>query len=118
MTDQGLTPAAQIAVLLLVAVVALVVGLRLLRRPARRRMVLDTELPAGEGFASTPAADRAWFGKRGLAASPLRPAGIAEIEGERVDVVSDGEFIETGEPITVVRVDGNRIVVRRLRRVG
>jgi len=32
-----------------------------------------------------------------------------------VDVVSDGEFIDAGEPITVARVDGNRIVVRRLR---
>ena len=48
--------------------------------------------------------------------SLLRPAGIAEIEGERVDVVSDGEFIEAGDSIAVVRVDGNRIVVRRLRR--
>jgi hypothetical protein len=31
-----------------------------------------------------------------------------------VDVVSDGEFIDAGESITVVRVDSNRIVVRRL----
>jgi membrane-bound serine protease (ClpP class) len=45
--------------------------------------------------------------------SPLRPAGIADLEGQRVDVVSDGEFIEVGASITVVRVDGNRIVVRR-----
>jgi membrane-bound serine protease (ClpP class) len=117
-TDQALTPAGQIAVLLVVVVVALAVVLRLLRRPTRRRIVLETDLPAEEGFASAPTADRAWFGKRGLAASPLRPAGIAEIEGERVDVVSDGEFIDAGEPITVVRVDGNRIVVRRLRRPG
>jgi membrane-bound serine protease (ClpP class) len=118
-TDAGLTPAVQIAVLLVVVIVALAVVLRVRRRrPSPRRLVLDTELPAGEGFASTPETDLAWFGKRGTAASSLRPAGIAEIEGERVDVVSDGEFIEPGEPITVVRIDGNRIVVRRLRRTG
>jgi membrane-bound ClpP family serine protease len=37
------------------------------------------------------------------------------IDGERVDVVSDGEFIDVGMPIFVTRVDGNRIVVRRQR---
>lgn len=117
MTDQGLTPLAQIALVLLVAVVALVLVFGVLRRrPSEHRLVLDTELPADRGFASAPEADRAWFGKRGTAASPLRPAGIADIEGERIDVVSDGEFIRAGEPITVVRVEGNRIVVRRLRR--
>ena len=47
--------------------------------------------------------------------SPLRPSGIADVEGERVDVVSDGEFIEAGAQIVVSRVDGNRIVVRRRR---
>jgi len=118
-TDQGLTPLVQIAVSLLVVGVAIAVAIRVLRRrPTRRRLVLDTELGAEEGFASAPEADRAWLGKRGTAASSLRPAGIADIEGERVDVVSDGEFIEPGEPIVVVRVDGNRIVVRRLRRTG
>lgn len=119
MTDLALAASTGIAVVLLVVVVALLVVLRRRRRrPRHRRLVLDTELPAGEGFASAPEADRAWLGKRGTAASPLRPAGIADIEGERVDVVSDGEFLEPGEPITVVRVDGNRIVVRRLRHAG
>ena len=45
--------------------------------------------------------------------SALRPAGIADIGGARVDVVSDGEFIEPGAAVQVVRVDGNRVVVRR-----
>jgi membrane-bound serine protease (ClpP class) len=54
-----------------------------------------------------------WLGKSGTALSPLRPAGIAEIEGERVDVVSDGGFVDSGASIIVSRVDGNRIVVRR-----
>jgi membrane-bound serine protease (ClpP class) len=45
----------------------------------------------------------------------LRPAGIAEIDGERIDVISDGEFINPGENIVVTRIDGNRIVVRHQR---
>jgi membrane-bound serine protease (ClpP class) len=44
--------------------------------------------------------------------SPLRPAGIADIDGKRVDVVSQGEWIDAGAPIDIMRVDGNRIVVR------
>ena len=111
-----LTAVGRVAVSLLGAIVASLVMLRFFPRlPFGRRLVLETELAAGQGFASAPEADRAWLGKRGTAASTLRPAGIADIEGERVDVVSDGEFIDAGEPITVVRVDGNRIVVRRLR---
>jgi membrane-bound serine protease (ClpP class) len=85
------------------------------RRLTRQGLVLDTELAAREGYASAPETDQAWLGKRGTAVSPLRPAGIADLEGERVDVVSEGEYIAAGAPITVIRVEGNRIVVRRLR---
>ncbi|MGE3176984.1 MAG: NfeD family protein, partial [Vicinamibacterales bacterium] len=48
--------------------------------------------------------------------SPLRPAGLATFDGERVDVVSDGDFVPAGAGIEVVRVTGNRIVVRETRR--
>jgi membrane-bound serine protease (ClpP class) len=104
----------RVAVSLLLAIAASLALLRFLPRlPGGRRLVLETELTAAEGFASAPETDRAWLGQRGTAVSPLRPAGIADLEGQRVDVVSDGEFIEAGASITVVRVDGNRIVVRR-----
>jgi len=107
----------RVAVSLLLAIAASLAVLRFLPRlPFGRRLILETALTAREGFASAPETDRAWLGKRGTAAAPLRPAGIADIEGERVDVVSDGDFIDGGDPITVVRVDGNRIVVRRLPR--
>jgi membrane-bound serine protease (ClpP class) len=83
------------------------------RLPFGRRLVLDTGMDTRAGYASAPETDLKWVGKRGMAATPLRPAGIADLEGERVDVVSQGEYIETDAPIEVVRVDGNRIVVRR-----
>lgn len=85
------------------------------RLPFGRQLILETGLAAGEGYASAPESDNRWLGKSGTAGSPLRPAGIAVIDGERVDVVSDGEFIDVGMPIFVTRVDGNRIVVRRQR---
>ena len=101
---------------LLFAAAASLLLLRYLPRlPFGRRLILDTGLSAGEGYASAPEEDRSWLGKSGTTLTPLRPAGIADIGGQRVDVVSDGEFVESGAPITVSRVDGNRIVVRRQR---
>jgi membrane-bound serine protease (ClpP class) len=104
----------QVVFSLLAALIVSLFTLKYLPRlPFGRQLILDTELPTGEGFVSAPQSDLTWQGKTGRAVSPLRPAGIADIENQRVDVVSDGEFIETGAPIIVSRVDGNRIVVRR-----
>jgi membrane-bound serine protease (ClpP class) len=50
-------------------------------------------------------------GQRGFAASYLRPAGVALIDGQRVDVLTQGEFIPEGTPIRVTRVEGARVFV-------
>jgi membrane-bound serine protease (ClpP class) len=50
----------------------------------------------------------------GHAASYLRPAGLATVDGERLDVLTEGEFIQAGTPIRVSRVEGARIFVRSL----
>jgi membrane-bound serine protease (ClpP class) len=99
-------------------VVALLAGLVLLRffprLPFARRLVLDANLGTGPAHGSAPESDQRWLGRQGIAASMLRPAGIAEIDNQRVDVVADGVLIDAGERIEVMRVDGNRIVVRRI----
>jgi membrane-bound serine protease (ClpP class) len=53
----------------------------------------------------------ALVGRSGLAATVLRPAGIMEIDGERIDVVTEGEFVEAGTPLKVLYVQGSRVVV-------
>ena len=104
----------RVALSLLIAIGLSLVLLRFLPHlPYGRTLVLATDLDARAGYASAPETDLKWVGKRGTAATPLRPAGIADLEGERVDVVSQGEYIEADVPIEVVRVDGNRIVVRQ-----
>ncbi len=50
-------------------------------------------------------------GKSGVASSYLRPSGLALIEGRRVDVLTQSEFIQEGSPIRVTRVEGSRIFV-------
>lgn len=104
----------RVALSVLLAMAGAFALLRLLPRlPFGRRLVLQTGMPADLGYISAPDSDRQWLGRTGTAVSPLRPAGIAEIDGRRVDVVSDGDFIEAGTAILVTRVDANRIVVRR-----
>ena len=105
--------AGRILLSLLVALVASFVLLRFMpRTPLGRQLILDT------GLDDAPADDLRWLGKRGHASTPLRPAGIADIEGARVDVVSDGELIDPGTPVEVTRVDGNRIVVRPITNIN
>jgi len=51
-------------------------------------------------------------GQTGVAISPLRPAGVGEFGDERLDVVSEGGFIEKDTPIKIVRTEGIRLIVR------
>lgn len=58
-------------------------------------------------------AEAALVGATGVATTDLRPAGVADIEGTRVDVLSVGGPIEIGERVRVVDVQGNQVRVRR-----
>jgi membrane-bound serine protease (ClpP class) len=52
-------------------------------------------------------------GDSGVAEKPLRPAGMVRVAGVVVDAQTEGDFIETGAPVTVVRIEGNHIFVAR-----
>ncbi|HEV3029325.1 MAG TPA: NfeD family protein [Planctomycetota bacterium] len=75
---------------------------------AVRRLSLQTTLQ-GNSFAQNY---DGLLGKEGQAQTILRPAGIALIEGKKVDVVTAGENVEKGSRVKVTKVEGNRIVVR------
>ena len=66
-----------------------------------------------EGYiAAVPRGDL--VGQDGIAVTDLRPAGTAQIGHERVDVVTEGEYVAQGRPVRVVRSEGYRHVVRGL----
>ncbi|MBS4202850.1 NfeD family protein [Lederbergia citrea] len=52
------------------------------------------------------------LGREGITVTALRPAGTAQIDDERLDVVAEGSFIENNTKIKVIKVEGSRIVVR------
>lgn len=80
-------------------------------------LMLETRLgrapPGGAATLITGPYDHL-LGQQGTAASDLRPAGVARVTGERVDVVTQGDFVAAGSPIEVLRVEGNRVVVREI----
>lgn len=109
----------QALIVVLVFVVLLCIALAICLRSAARgrlsksRLVLN-EVATRGGSAETN--DLSYFiGKTGAAHTPLRPAGIAEFDGVRLSVVTEGDFIERGAPVRVEKVSGNRIIVTRIR---
>ncbi|MFK7742368.1 MAG: NfeD family protein [Planctomycetota bacterium] len=60
-----------------------------------------------------PAYDKlvALVGRVGRAATVLRPTGTMEIDRDRIDVVTEGDFVDQGAAVKVLYVQGNRVVV-------
>lgn len=58
---------------------------------------------------------RAFLGRTGFASSFLRPAGVATVDGRRLDVLTEGDFVPAGSAIRVTRVEGARIFVEPIK---
>jgi membrane-bound serine protease (ClpP class) len=111
-------PALQIPVLKTFAAIvgtgalALLLGRFLPRSRFVNRLALAASTSAADGY--TAADDTsARVGQSGVALTPLHPSGAARIGGERLDVVTAGEFLEAGTPVQVVEAHGNRLVVAK-----
>jgi membrane-bound serine protease (ClpP class) len=97
---------------------AIVIGLLahyLPRTSIYRRFALITSNPPGPSLAGEP---REFLtpialspGMRGTSLSILRPSGKARFANHIVDVITQGEFIAPGTPISIVQTDGMRVVV-------
>lgn len=77
--------------------------------------VLNTEQKNEEGYISNNKYTD-YIGKTGVVVTPLRSAGTVLIDGARLDAVSEGEFIEKGAVVEVIRTEGSSIFVREIRK--
>lgn len=75
------------------------------------KMVLNESENSQAGFSSSRDYS-SYLGREGIVVSLLRPAGMMMIDGEQIDVVSEGQYIEPGTKVKVVSINGSRIVVR------
>lgn len=84
------------------------------RRGLWRGVILETRLKGEEGYVSAPDYSDL-VGRTGVALTTLRPSGVVEIDGKRIDAVSEGGYIARGSPIEVKLVEGTRVVVREIK---
>lgn len=75
-------------------------------------LILNAGINAKSGYTAEENI-RNLTGKTGKAITDLRPAGMALIEGKRIDVVTEGDYIEAGKKIIVLREQGSTVVVKR-----
>ncbi|MBU1107693.1 MAG: hypothetical protein KKB51_13560 [Candidatus Riflebacteria bacterium] len=75
-----------------------------------KQFILKTESSAADGFVAVDDKS-AYIGKTGITLTMLRPSGIAKIDDERVDVISDGEFVEKGVRIKVIKTRQGGMIV-------
>lgn len=104
-----------IAIALVVSIAAAIILFRFigLERGIFRHIVLSDRTTTELGYVSS--VNRLeLIGQEGVTVTQLRPSGTAIINNERLDVVSEGAFIERDQQIKVVKVEGMRVVVREL----
>lgn len=82
------------------------------RGPLKRFVLLDAT-STEEGYISNESRLDI-VGQTGVALTPLRPAGSVLVGEERLDVVSEGGYIEQGRKIKVISSEGSKIVVREV----
>jgi membrane-bound serine protease (ClpP class) len=103
-------------VLSLSLIVVIVAGWALLRHLGRTRgtgksgIMLGNATSRETGYLSS-AVRTELIGSVGIALTDLRPAGAGRFGAERIDIVSDSNWIAAGTPIRIVRSDGYRHVV-------
>ena len=83
------------------------------KSPRFNNIILSTSQKDEEGYLSTTTHEE-YLGKTGISISELRPSGIIEIDGKRLDALSEGVFIPRESKVKVVRVEGSKIIVRRV----
>lgn len=109
---------ALISLLIAVVVIATIVIVSFKNMKTRKiwkKFVLSERTDAESGYTSPNMDNEQYIGKEGVAISILRPAGTVDIDGERVDVVTEGDFLAAGTRVRVIGLDGTRILVRAIR---
>ncbi|MCA9320836.1 MAG: hypothetical protein KDB53_08885, partial [Planctomycetes bacterium] len=88
---------------------------RMVMRPRGLRMETALAKTGGDIRAADGTDHAIKVGDAGRAHTTLRPAGIGVFDRHKVDVVTQGGYIDAGRPIRVVEVHGNRVVVKAAR---
>ncbi|WP_347862723.1 nodulation protein NfeD [Salimicrobium sp. PL1-032A] len=78
-----------------------------------KKIILSDATNTSQGYVSSESR-LDLIGKEGKSVTPLRPSGSGLFGEEKLDIVTEGSFIQPEEPVKVVKVEGSRIVVRKI----
>lgn len=103
-------------ILLSIIAIAISVSLRSAAngKLSRSKIVLSETESNEAGYRSSEDM-QVFLGKEGVATTVLRPTGMAEFDDVKLNVVSDGEYIQPGTKVQIARVEGSRILVRAIK---
>jgi membrane-bound ClpP family serine protease len=103
--------------LILLSLIAIVLSIALRSaakgRFAKSKIVLNNVEGSENGFVASEDM-KVFIGREGEATGTLRPAGIADFDGVRLNVVSEGDFIPAGTRVRIISAEGSRIVVKKV----
>lgn len=94
-------------------IVALALGRYLPKSTLFKKMELVAATSTAEGYTASSGEAKSLLGTTGIAETNLRPSGKGRFGEQLVDVVTEGDLIEKGMSITIVEVQGSRVVVKR-----
>jgi membrane-bound serine protease (ClpP class) len=103
--------------ILLAAIIISLLARYLPSLPVFRFLFLQAKSAAGTSLRApeqTVIHETVEVGHTGVARTILRPSGRAEFGAMLADVVTDGDFLEAGTPVRVIRIEGGRIVVEAI----
>nr|WP_198044653.1 nodulation protein NfeD [Lysinibacillus timonensis] len=106
-----------ILIAMFIAVIGMVIMMKFLGKNLHffSKLVLRDATTTEEGYVSNENRTEL-LGKVGETLTPLRPAGTIQVENDRLDVVSEGSYINSNKKVEIIRVEGSRIVVRELKK--
>lgn len=98
---------------LIVAVLGMVIMMKFFGKKLNvfNKMVLNDSTDTEKGYVSNKNRTDL-LGQEAITTTPLRPSGTAMLGDERIDVVTEGGYIDAHKKVTIIKVEGVRIVVR------
>ena len=99
-----------VVVLALLGILMTVMLYLLSKGKFRSPIILEEEQKKAEGYLSSSDL-KFLLGKKGVAMTDLRPAGVGKFDGINFDVISEGTYISRNTRIEIIRVEGAKLVV-------
>lgn len=105
-----------ILIALLVTIIAVVILFRRFgyEKGIFRRIILFDSTSSEKGYVSNETRSDL-VGLEGITVTPLRPAGTAVFNDDRIDVVTEGSFISSNKKVKIIKAEGPRIIVREIK---